>query len=1055
MLKVVTGRFHPFLESALVDRVRRLKAEDLLAPIAIVVPSNLLADRLRTLLAVERRLSLLNLHVVTFHQLALRLADEWKTEHALPRVVDELFFERVIRHLVCYTLSRHEPFQRLGRTAGTWGALWATVRDLKDALVDPDHMTRGLCEGCFEEEDREWLGALVALFAAVRETGRTVGVGTQNDLAERLISYVPASSFLRPFKEVIYYGFYDLTQVQLSFFEAVSRVKDTTLFFPLEGDPAYDFARRFFDRCIRPLAATIDDGSTSDGDSSASMNQAVCLSIRNVIGPEEELAAACRTILELVETNGYRFDEIGVVARTLDPYGPYIRSVFDRYRVPFCTTASRSLIEEPACKVIVQLVSLPLNEWYAPSVLDVVTSPLYATDLCDDQTPAYRPEQWTLAVQALRITRGMSEWKRLELVSRAGVVLGGEESPLDSLAIAPETLALFRQVVAELMADCSTLPLKGTIGRLVEACRTLVDRHIRRLNVEADTNDPNAVRPTMIGTALDRIWVTLLELEPLDEEVTWAEFVDLLTRAIEQTRVPIVSPCGTGVMVSDVMAVRGIPFKALFLLGLNDRAFPRLIREDGFLRDRHRRVIDATLGFKIDEKLAAYEEERLLFYLSCRSARHRLYLSYQRADESGRLSAASPYLDEIVRLFGGEECNVDMVPRRLTDRLRRRPADRFVIAPTELIQWLALNGKDPTDLIKALGRDEEMFRHAAEALGRIEADGHDLSEFDGMTGNLEPHWRRLLDQGMAPTPLERYARCPFQYFAADVLRLETVRMMIEPGPDAALVGSLCHAALRYCYERLVQAGWPVERVKEDELKWVIGSSIEQAAAMLENRQGVGLYLLWEMAKESVGQLVHEVVASDEAEQDEQPYSPIAFEVEGEGVISGMLDGEPLKVRGRVDRLDRHRVSGGLRVIDYKVKLGSSMKPEDRNLVQSAVRGFRLQPPLYSCFSMPGHPSPALVQFLFLAPQWSPAVSRSTFEASVWSSDVGGLIRKTGRMLVEGIRTGRFFILPDGYCDNCLYRSVCRREHGPTWWRAYRADESKSLRAMRKQKTDHG
>ncbi len=1054
MLKVVTGRFHPTLESSLVDRVRRLKAEDPLVPLAIIAPSNHLADRLRALFAVEHRLSLLNLHVLTFHQLALRLADERKAEHVLPRVVDELFFEQVIRFLVCHRLSRHEPFRRLGRAAGTWGALWATIRDLKDALVDPDHMMRGLCEGCFEEEDREWLEALAALFAAVRESGRTLGVGTQNDLAEHLVSYVPASSFLRLFKEVFYYGFYDLTQVQLSFFEAVSRAKDTTLFFPLEGDPAYDFARRFFDRCIRPLAATIDSGSASDGDSSAHINHAVCLAIRNVIGPQEELAAACRTILELVETNGYRFDEIGVVARTLDPYGPHLQSVFDRHRVPFRTTASRSLIEEPVCKVIVQLLSLPLNEWYAPSVLDVVTSPLYASDLFDGRSPAYRPEQWKLAVQALCITRGTEEWKRLDLINREGMVLGGEESPLDSLAIVPETLVLLRQVVAELVDDCSTLPSKGTIGQLVEACRTLVDRRIRWLNVEANPNDPNVARPTMIGTALDRIWITLLELEPLNEELTWAEFVDVLTRAIEKTRVPVVSSCGAGVMVSDVMAARGVPFTALFLLGLNDQIFPRSIREDGFLRDRHRRVLDATLGFKIDEKLAAYEEERLLFHLSCRSVRQRLYLSYQRADESGRLLAASPYLDEVARLFGVEACEVDVVPRRLTDRLRRRPAEHTFIAPAELIQWLALGGKDPTDLIKALGRDGEMFRHAAEALGRIEVDGHDLSEFDGLTGNLELHWRRLLDQGMAPTPLERYARCPFQYFAADVLRLETVRVVIEPGPDAALVGSLCHAALRYCYERLVQAGWPVERVKEDELKQVIVSSVEQAAEMLENRQGVGPYLLWEMAKESVYQLVREAVVSDEEEQAEQPYSPIAFEVEGEGVILGILDGEPLKVRGRIDRLDRHRVSGDLRIIDYKVKLGSSMKPEDRNLVQSAVRGFRLQPPLYSCFSFPEQPAPSLVQFLFLAPQWSPRISRSIFETSVWPSDVGRLIRKTVSELVRGIRDGRFFILPDGYCDGCLYRTVCRREHGPTWWRAYHADESKSLKAIRKQKTNH-
>ncbi|MCP9452122.1 MAG: exodeoxyribonuclease V subunit gamma [Nitrospira sp.] len=1054
MLKVVIGRFHPTLESALVERVRRLKVQDPLAPLAIVVPSHHLGDRIRTLLAVEHRLSLLNLHLLTFHQLALRLADERRAE-PVPRVVDELFFEQVIRYLVCHRLSQHESLRRLGHTAGTWGALWATIRDLKDALVDPNQMRRGLQEGCFDEDDRDWLEALVALYAAVMETGRTLGVGTRNDLAASLLPSVSTSSFLQPFGEVLYYGFYDLTQVQLSFFEAVSRAKETTLFFPLEDDPAYGFARRFFDRCIRPLSFVVERGAASNRASSAQENGEVRIFLRSVIGPEEELATACRGILELVETNGYWFDEIGVVARTLDPYQAYLRSVFDRHRVPFRTTAARSLMEEPICKLLVQLVSLPLVEWYAPSVLDVVTSPLYKSALFHERSPAYRPEQWKLVVQALRIVRGTDEWNRLDRVSQGRLVLDGEESPLDSLAIAPETLTLLRQVVTELMKDCSTLPSQGTVGRLVEACRVLMDQHLRRLGQELSGTEERASGEggeMVAWDALDGIWATLRELEPLNEELTWAEFVELLTHTIEKTMVPVSSSC-SGVMVSDVMAARGVPFRALFLLGLNDQTFPRSIREDGFLRDRHRRVIDATLGFKIDEKLAAYEEEQLLFHLACRSASHRLVLSYQRADESGRMLAASPYLDEMGRLFGLEEHTVEMVPRRLTERLRRRPAERFLIAPRELIQWLVLNGQDPTDFMAAWESDGETFRHAAKAVGRIEVEEQELNEFDGLTGRLDAHWRQVLEHGIAPTPLERYARCPFQYFAADVLRLETNRMVIEPGPDAALVGTLCHAALRHCYERLVQAGWPVQRVKEDELKGIVASSVERAAETLENRQGVGPYLLWEMAKETVCQLVHEAVEADEAEQAEQPYSPIAFEVEGEGVIPETLGGEPLKIRGRLDRLDRHRVSGALRVIDYKLKLGASMKPEDRNLVLSAVRGYRLQPPLYSCLSVQGSSLPDLVQFFFLAPQWVPSISRSTFEKPSWSSDTGLLIRKTLATLFEGINRGRFFILPDGYCDGCLYRPACRREHGPTWWRAHRAVETKSLKALRKQQVN--
>lgn len=1050
MLRVITGRFHPDLESALVDQLTRVKATDPLTPVAIFVPSKPLAAHLRSLLVIEHRLSFLNLQILTFHQLALRLAGEIYAVYPFPRVVDELFFEQLVRHIVRGKLSGQAPFQRIGQSSGTWGALWTTVRDLKDAHVDPRQALQGLREGYFGEDDREWLGALVSLYAAVREAGKTLGVGTQDDLAESLIPFVPTASFFQSLNEVLYYGFYDLTQVQLSFFEAVSRAKRTTLFFPLEDDPAYGFARRFFDRHIQPLVMS-DEAIRGNRESSPAAPRSVHLAVRSVIGAEEELATACRTILDLVETHGYRFDEIGVTARTLDPYSPSLRSIFARHRIPFCTTASQPLIQEPICKLVLQLASLPVNDFYRASVLDVVTSSLYLTDLYDELSEFYRPEQWKLLVQALHITHGAEEWKRVEQVSQASWVFDEEESH-GFPAIAPDVIRLLWQVVSQLMQDCSALPSRDTIGRMVTACRALVDRRLRRPNATASTaEEAQLARQETTWEAVDRMWITLMELEPLNEELTWAEFVELLTHAFERTAKPIDNGSSRGVMVCDVMAARGVPFKALFVLGLNEKVFPRYIREDAFLRDCHRRVLDATLGFKVDEKLMAYGEERLLFHLCCQAASQRLYLSYQRADESGRMLAASPYLGEARRRFGHDEQPIDVVPRRLTDRVAQRPAIKLFLPPPELTQWAAVNGQDPTDLVQAFGRDVDTFSHAASALDRIEEDGTMLNLFDGITGAVEPHWSWIIERGLAPTPLERYARCPFHYLAADVLRLEPSRIPLGQEPDAALIGTLCHAALRRCYERLVQAGWPIEPAASDMVEQAIHVSVEQAAAELESQHRTGHYLLWELAKELIVTLVTAAVKADEAEQAEHPYQPVAFEVDGEGTMPGILDEGSLKIRGRIDRLDLNRASGALRVLDYKFKVGSAMKPEDRHLARSAVRGHRLQPALYSRLTVPGHPAPSQVQFMFLAPQWSTTISRSTFEATSWSSDTGTLIRNTIKILVDGIRAGRFFVLPNGYCDECDFRVVCRKEHAPTWWRAHRAAEPKALKMLRARK----
>ncbi|MCS6284763.1 MAG: exodeoxyribonuclease V subunit gamma [Nitrospira sp.] len=1055
MLRVIAGRFHPSLETALIEQVRRAKAADPFAPLLVLVPSAPLLARVRKILTLDGQ-ALLNIHFLTFHQLVLRLADERRLRLGRPplRVVDEVFFQQLIKQIVKSRLSNLAPLQQIGQSSGMWGALWSTIRDLKDAGVDPAVAVRGLAEGCFEQEDLAWLTALFSVHAAVRDVGQTLQAGTADDLAESLIAEVPYSPFLSTLQQAFYYGFYDLTQVQLSLFEAVSSSIPTTLFFPLERGKAWGFAQRFFDRCIQPRAAH-PDMITRLPEPAAEAR--ITVTVHSVIGAEEELAAICRTIIDLVETNGYQFDDIGVVARTLDPYRTLLSGVFDRYHVPFSTTAGRPLMHEPLCKVLLQLVTLPSNDFYRTPVLDVVTSPLYAPDHLDHRHQGYRPEQWKLAVPGLQITRGAEEWRRLERAARVTLnPADGDEQDkmLDELDIAPEVIALLWQTVSRLLIDCLALPQQGTAGQLIAACRDLARRHLAGSGeMDVAGSDPLDTRLRTTWTAIDGVWARLEELDLLGEEMSWAEFVELLTQTCERTTIPLEEAAHRGVTVVDAMAARGLTFKAVCVLGLNEKLFPRYIREDAFLRDRHRRVLDATLGFKIDEKLGGYEEEALLFELLVQGAVHRLYLSYQRADEAGRVLAVSPFLGDVNKRFGLDGRSVEEVPRRLTDRLAQRPVLQRLLPPAELAQWMAMSGQDAAALIEAVGRESAVFRHALNALAGIEDDASLLNGYDGLTGPLDAHWSAVQERGVAPTPLERYARCPFQYFAADVLRLEPVRWTVAQEPDAALLGTLCHAALKCCYEQLLAIEWPAKPVGDDTIRAYIQSAVNRASQDCEARHRTGYYLLWELAKEQVMSLIAAAVTADAESYREEPYAPVSFEVDAAGSVTDVLpDGSTaLKIRGRVDRIDRHRDTGAVRIVDYKFKTGSAIKPEDRNLPQSALRGYRLQPPLYARLLMPGLPPTSQVQFIFLAPQWEPPVARSMFDVAALSGEPDRRIQQTLRLLIGGLQTGRFFILPDTYCDHCEFRVICRREHQPSWWRSYRAEEVKSLKSLRLQR----
>jgi len=1064
MLRIVTGPFHPVLERTLVEDLHTCKADDPFAPLAVIVPSASLVEHLNEVLTRHEPRAFLNIHFLTFHQLALRLRDDLspvsKTSRGSPlQLVDDFFCEQLVRQVVRRKLPGLEPLTRLPLSPGTWKGLWATVRDLKDAVVAPATALKALTEGVFEEEDQVWLHSIFMLYAAVKEASRSLGVGSPDDLTASFGQDLSGSRFLKRLQHLFYYGFYDLSQVQLSFFQSVTSVVPTTLYFPLQDRQAFRFARQFFERHLLPLADSHEDCS-GEGDRSAT-SELVELSVINVIGVEEELATVCREILTLTEVNGYRFDEIGVVARTLEPYQARLQSVFDRHLVPFTSTAGKPLAREPLVKVLLRLASLPLNDFDRPAVLDVITAPFYRQSLgADFSDTKFRPDIWRSLVYTLGITKGEGEWKRLGSPASLSILRDAEAGSDEDIVTPVGTfevtqLTYLWEVVSQLIHACRTLPAQGSIRTLTDAFLALVKSHIQVPDLfdgpSAESSEPTALTEVslLIRSALDR----LLELDPLGGDFSWEEWVQLFQRVLDETRIPIEEGRHQGVQVLDAMTARGRIFRTLFVLGMNDKVFPRYVREDPFLRDRQRTVLESTLGYKIDEKLAGHEEERLLFELLSRSATNRLYLSCQRADETGRVMAPSGFVAIAMcdpRFVGQPE---QSVPRRLTQRISKQPSIQDLLPAEELALGCLLQGQDVLPVLDTIGRDRPLFERGLVTLEAVEQEFPELGPFDGMIGTQASELPAVTERSFSPTALERYATCPFQYFAEKVLRLEPVRRLQQNPLPPLTIGTLVHASLRLTYGRLVSLQWPDSSLTEVRVQSTVQEAVTETFATHAASQGTGHALLWTLAREQVTELVTAAVSADHVEYLATGFRPVAFEASVQGIVpleSDSLSGS-LKIHGTLDRVDYRADPPAVRIVDYKFKQGNDISAVDRNLALSAVRGLRLQPPLYASMTLPLLPAVTDVQLLFLAPQWKQPVSRSTFDAGLWTGHTGDMIRQTLSTLVEGIVKGEFFILPDGYCDYCEFSGACRRHDDMVGWRSHQSSQARVLRKLRKQK----
>jgi len=155
---------------------------------------------------------------------------------------------------------------------------------------------------------------------------------------------------------------------------------------------------------------------------------------------------------------------------------------------------------------------------------------------------------------------------------------------------------------------------------------------------------------------------------------------------------------------------------------------------------------------------------------------------------------------------------------------------------------------------------------------------------------------------VAVTALRSYLECPFRFYLGRVLHMESVDPW-KSELDALDFGTLCHAALeRIGSEPGLRDSTDAREIATELLRHLDRSVRERYGKILT----LPLIVQVESARQRLSKLA-ELQARERAAGWEILHVERAFEIE----ISG------LRVRGKIDRIDRHAGTGDVRVLDYK------------------------------------------------------------------------------------------------------------------------------------------
>jgi len=687
-----------------------------------------------------------------------------------------------------------------------------------------------------------------------------------------------------------------------------------------------------------------------------------------------EARAALRWLKARIRQDGMRPEELALLARDIAAYRPFLLQVAAEFGLPIRLTGGLPLSSNPAVAALLDLLRLvmpvgpgrPEPALPRRTLVEAWRSPYFDwLALPSEGAPepvgisAGDAEKLAAAGRWGRVIGGLSEWVQA-LRNLASMPEPGEEGaePEDdedrSLprglvrgARAAELLGRLERFVQRLAPPGGERPYRDYVAWLEDLIGPDPEPGPRRF---PDRDEPTALQ--VVGRARDaspqaaeRDVAALRALKDILRGLVWAEeavganrpvsfdgFLAELTGAVEAASYVLPAHPERGeIVVADVVQARGVPFRAVAVLGLAEGEFPRTLSEDPFLRDADRKSLSEALGVPLDPSTVSAEAE--FFYEAVTRPRERLLLTRPRLAENGAPWQASPFWDEGVR----EVLSVE--PATLVGE--GAPAADQAASWEEVLGSVAAHpGRAEVEawLQAAAPERHDALEHAA-GVHRARATRAQPGCLDGDL----PELGEVLAEQFGPrytwsaTGLEAYRLCPFAFFAAKLLRLEE-RVEPEEGLNAKQLGTIYHTILERVHRTAAQAGPPGLEQLLEALPGVAAAVLDAAPGQLGFRETAW----WPQTRVEIEEDVRRsLVALAGLAEGYLPYlQEAAFGMRGAPPLRAGGGDDAFLLRGVIDRVDR-APGGGIRVVDYKSGGKESHKKAD------VAKGKKLQLPLYA------------------------------------------------------------------------------------------------------------
>lgn len=612
--------------------------------------------------------------------------------------------------------------------------------------------------------------------------------------------------------------------------------------------------RRFLSTPLKILTQRIFDYTPKKFDGSSAG-----LKIVEAVNRRAEVEAVAREILRLVKA-GYRLRDIGVLVRD-ETYFKLVKPLFEIHAIPFFVDIKRLAAHHPLAELLRSALEI-LRGWRREAVFRCLRTGFF--DATQEELDLLENYVLEFGIKGAANWQCTWDWRRVKS-------LDVRELPADATEI--ELLERVNEIRRRIILPLTHFAeyVKSAAGN-VTLLTTALFNLLEELHVHERLEDWSRAEELRGNLALSRehlkIWddiITLFEqvVDALaDDTIQTRDFEAIIGEGLDALEMSLIPPALDEVTVAQFEQNSLQNSRAIFVLGFDDKNFPRSVVEKNLLNDADRLRLNES-GVEIsqggrEQALA----EKFLIYRGLTEAREFLWLSYPIADAEGKKISPSPLLSKIRQIF-----------------------------PDVSIERVEL------DVLQSLG--SEIFAAGERTLNNVTAE-----KLYAPTGRMRA----------SVTKFEDFNECPFKFFAEHGLKLqERVEYKVQ-SPD---IGNILHAVMSHFGRELKRENRPWSSVSAVELSGRVEKILDELTPRVHNKILLSTKTLEyrrerikKVAVESLSRLIELDAVSD--------FHPQIFETSfDETGATRNIGNVTLDLSGRIDRIDLSGDGKYFLIIDYK------------------------------------------------------------------------------------------------------------------------------------------